>query len=121
MIRPDFADALFVQSAAAFGHTRADFLVLDGGLAVCRLLGGDEFAVITTAPEDPAALEAMGDRFIQAVCAPYVIQGHNIVIGASVGVAVIGREAGGAADILRYADMALSRAKNEGRGAIASD
>ena len=37
------------------------------------------------------------------------------VIGASVGVAVIGREAGGAADILRYADMALYRAKNEGR------
>ena len=88
--------------------------LLRGDDLVARL-GGDEFAVITTAPEDPAALEAMGDRFIQAVCAPYVIQGHNIVIGASVGVAVIGREAGGAADILRYADMALYRAKNEGR------
>ena len=88
--------------------------LLRGDDLVARL-GGDEFAMITTAPEDPAALEAMGGRFIQAVCAPYVIQGHNIVIGASVGVAVIGREAGGAADILRYADMALYRAKNEGR------
>jgi predicted signal transduction protein with EAL and GGDEF domain len=66
-------------------------------------------------PTDQAELEAMGARFIQTVCAPYNINGHNIVIGASVGVAVIGPDSGGVADIMRYADMALYRAKNEGR------
>jgi predicted signal transduction protein with EAL and GGDEF domain len=52
---------------------------------------------------------------IQALCAPYAIGGHNIVIGASIGIAIIDQRAGGAADIMRYADMALYRAKNEGR------
>ena len=50
------------------------------------------------------------------MCAPYSIDGHTIVIGASIGIAVIDQRSGGdAADIMRYADMALYRAKNEGR------
>ncbi len=52
---------------------------------------------------------------IAAICAPYTIGGQNIVIGASIGIAVIGRDCAGSADIMRYADMALYRAKNEGR------
>ena len=88
--------------------------MLRGDDLVARL-GGDEFAVITTVPSDLETLEKLGNRFIETVCAPYSISGHNIVIGASVGVAVIGPEAQGVADIMRYADMALYRAKNEGR------
>jgi diguanylate cyclase len=50
------------------------------------------------------------------LCAPYCINGHNILIGASIGIATIDSHSGtGAADIMRYADMALYRAKNEGR------
>ena len=52
---------------------------------------------------------------IATLCAPYSISGHTIVIGASIGIAVIDQRAGGSADIMRYADMALYRAKNEGR------
>jgi len=52
---------------------------------------------------------------IGTLCAPYSISGHTIVIGASIGIAVIDQRAGGSADIMRYADMALYRAKNEGR------
>jgi predicted signal transduction protein with EAL and GGDEF domain len=44
-----------------------------------------------------------------------MISGHNIIIGASIGIAAIDRRARDSADILRYADMALYRAKNEGR------
>jgi len=57
----------------------------------------------------------LAGRIIATVCAPYSIDGHGIVIGASIGIAVIDRRAGDAGDILRYADMALYRAKNEGR------
>src|SRR5471032_2654265 len=46
---------------------------------------------------------------------PYSIGGHTIVIGASIGIAVIDQRTGGPADTMRYADMALYRAKNEGR------
>src|SRR5208282_1397826 len=88
--------------------------VMRGDDLVARL-GGDEFAIITSCDSDSYSLQAIGGRIISAVCAPYMISGHNIIIGASIGIAVIDRRARDATDILRYADMALYRAKNEGR------
>ena len=87
---------------------------LRGGDLVARL-GGDEFAVISSVGDDTVKMMALAQRLIAAICAPYVIGGQNIVIGASIGIAIIGRGCAGAADIMRYADMALYRAKNEGR------
>jgi len=87
---------------------------LRGDDLVARL-GGDEFAVISALGDDAAKKMAVGQRMIAAICAPYSIGGHNIVIGASIGIAVIDKNCAGAADIMRYADMALYRAKNEGR------
>jgi diguanylate cyclase (GGDEF)-like protein len=79
-------------------------------------LGGDEFAVIITGGAEVTALQRMAERIISTICAPYSISGHNILIGASIGIAVIDRRSAGvAADVMRYADMALYRAKNEGR------
>jgi diguanylate cyclase (GGDEF)-like protein len=79
-------------------------------------LGGDEFAVITPVMPETGALESASNRIIAALCAPYSIGGHTIVIGASIGIAVIdARFDGGAAEIMRFADIALYRAKNEGR------
>ena len=79
-------------------------------------LGGDEFAVITPVATEAGALHRIADRIISALCAPYAIGGHTIVIGASIGIAVIdGRSHAGAAEIMRFADIALYRAKNEGR------
>ena len=78
-------------------------------------LGGDEFAVIMTEVADLEALERFADRLIAVLRAPYSISGHTLVIGASIGIAVIDRNAGDAADIMRRADVALYRAKNEGR------
>jgi diguanylate cyclase (GGDEF)-like protein len=87
---------------------------LRGGDLVARL-GGDEFAVISSIGGDTSKVMAMAQRIITAICAPYSVNGHNIVIGASIGIAVIDRDCQGSADIMRYADMALYRAKNEGR------
>ena len=64
---------------------------------------------------DHTALHEIASRMIETLCAPYSVSGHTIVIGASIGIAVIDQRAGGSADIMRYADMALYRAKNEGR------
>ena len=106
------------------GHHIGDALILNVTQRLSRImrgddlvarLGGDEFAIITTCPSDSYSLQALAGRIIAAVCAPYAISGHNINIGASIGIAVIDRRAGDAGDILRYADMALYRAKNEGR------
>src|SRR4029079_13276787 len=88
--------------------------IMRGDDLVARLVG-DEFAVITAASSDHAALHEIASRMIGTLCAPYSISGHTIVIGASIGIAVIDQRTGGSADIMRYADMALYRAKNEGR------
>jgi diguanylate cyclase len=107
------------------GHHIGDELILNVTQRLSRImrsgddlvarLGGDEFAIITTCASDSYSLQAIAGRIIAAVCAPYSINGHNIMIGASIGIAAIDRRAGDAGDILRYADMALYRAKNEGR------
>ncbi len=106
------------------GHHIGDELILNVTQRLSRILrgsdlvarlGGDEFAIITTCASDSYSLQAIAGRIIAAVCAPYLINGHNIIIGASIGIAAIDRRARDAADILRYADMALYRAKNEGR------
>lgn len=78
-------------------------------------LGGDEFAVITTEATDLKVVERFAERLIAVLRAPYSISGHTLLIGASIGIAVIDRESGDAADIMRRADVALYRAKNEGR------
>ncbi len=106
------------------GHHIGDELILSvtqrlshimRGEDLVARLGGDEFAIITHCESDSYSLQAIAGRIIAAVCAPYMISGHNIIIGASIGIAAIDRRARDAADILRYADMALYRAKNEGR------
>jgi diguanylate cyclase (GGDEF)-like protein len=107
------------------GHPVGDELIRDVTTRLSGLvtaddlvgrLGGDEFAVLTGGVSDTTALQRTAERVISAICAPYAIGGHNILIGASIGIALITRKSqGGAADVMRYADMALYRAKNEGR------
>ncbi len=87
---------------------------LRGDDLVARI-GGDEFGVITSSGRDPASLQVIASRLIAALCTPYTISDKTIVIGASVGIAVIDQRSGDSADVMRHADMALYRAKNEGR------
>jgi len=67
--------------------------IMRGDDLVARL-GGDEFAVITTASADHVALHEIASRMIETLCTPYSISGHTIVIGASIGIAVIDARAG---------------------------
>jgi diguanylate cyclase (GGDEF)-like protein len=78
-------------------------------------LGGDEFAVLTSGVLDHSTLQSMGKRIIDAICSPFSIGNQSILIGTSIGIVVINQYVGGAPDVMRYADMALYRAKNEGR------
>ncbi|HUI97121.1 MAG TPA: EAL domain-containing protein [Xanthobacteraceae bacterium] len=78
-------------------------------------LGGDEFAVLTATATDRETAHAIAMRIINTLCSPYTINGHSMVIGVSIGIAVIHDKVESAADVMRYADMALYRAKSEGR------
>jgi diguanylate cyclase (GGDEF)-like protein len=114
----------FKEVNDTLGHPIGDELIRNVTLRLSRALrgddlvarlGGDEFAVITTCGPDTHSLQMIAGRILTALCAPYTINDQAIVIGASIGIAVIDGRAKTAADIMRYADMALYRAKNEGR------
>ncbi|MDA9547049.1 MULTISPECIES: bifunctional diguanylate cyclase/phosphodiesterase [unclassified Bradyrhizobium] len=78
--------------------------------------GGDEFVVFQqnlTAPEDAAALAR---RIVERLSERYRIDNHLVEIGASVGIALTSPEGTSADTLLKNADMALYRAKADGRG-----
>jgi predicted signal transduction protein with EAL and GGDEF domain len=79
-------------------------------------LGGDEFAIVQTAIESPLEATALASRVIELIEAPFEIEGHQIVIAASVGVAFAPQDGLDADELLKNADLALYRAKFDGRG-----
>jgi len=80
-------------------------------------LGGDEFAVIQTEVAHPDEASGLAGKLISALSAHYNIRGHEVVIGASIGIALAPGDGNDCDALLRNADMALYRAKADGRGA----
>src|SRR5687767_3395882 len=79
-------------------------------------LGGDEFKAVLPGSVDMGLLESLARTLIEQVSRPYMIEGHRVTIGASVGIA-IGDPGRTCADALvRNADLALYAAKDAGRG-----
>ena len=80
-------------------------------------LGGDEFAVVQIGGEpQPLDVSALAARIVEVIGAPYEIQGDQIVVGASIGISVAPNDGSDPDQLLRNADMALYRAKMDGRG-----
>ncbi|UOM33123.1 EAL domain-containing protein [Acuticoccus sp. I52.16.1] len=82
-------------------------------------LGGDEFAIVQVDVDGPGDAAALSERLIAEVSRPYELEGHKIVIGASVGIAVAPQDGTDPDELLRHADLALYRAKDLGRGTYA--
>jgi diguanylate cyclase (GGDEF)-like protein/PAS domain S-box-containing protein len=103
-------DALLKQVAA---RIKAQVRTVD----TAARIGGDEFALIVvpglSALQDDAA--TLAARLVQAIAEPYEIDGHPVVIGCSIGVAVVPEHGTRSDEILRNADLALYKSKNAGR------
>jgi len=78
--------------------------------------GGDEFAVVVAEAGDPADAAILADKLISILAKPYSIQANDIYSGASMGIDLYGPDACDAETLLSHADIALYRAKSEGRG-----
>jgi diguanylate cyclase (GGDEF)-like protein len=79
-------------------------------------MGGDEFAIVQAPITDPSEATSLAQRFIASMSEPFDIDGHQAVIGASVGIAVGPGDGLRPDRLLRNADLALYRAKADGRG-----
>jgi diguanylate cyclase (GGDEF)-like protein/PAS domain S-box-containing protein len=79
-------------------------------------LGGDEFAVVQFPLAGPHDASTLATTLIEVVSRPYEVHGHEFVVGASIGIALAPDDGAEADVLLRNADMALYRAKAEGRG-----
>ncbi|WGR94226.1 EAL domain-containing protein [Bradyrhizobium sp. ISRA435] len=79
-------------------------------------LGGDEFAVIQCGIQNPEDTERLARRIVECVAAPYEVSGHRVVVGCSVGMSVSPGDGTTGEKLLKNADVALYRAKMEGRG-----
>jgi diguanylate cyclase (GGDEF)-like protein/PAS domain S-box-containing protein len=78
--------------------------------------GGDEFAVLQTALHVPEHAGTLAANLIEALGRPYVIGGNELRSGASIGVTVYNHDGRDVEALLSQADIALYRAKSEGRG-----
>ncbi len=76
-------------------------------------LGGDEFAVIQTGPKEDGDAVVLAKRLIHSLGQPYLLHGHQVLSGCSVGMTMAPRDGEDADDLLKKADMALYRAKKD--------
>src|SRR5207247_1469171 len=81
-------------------------------------LGGDEFGIVLSDLPKPEFASTMAWRLLDAVGQPIDYNGQQIVSGISVGIATSAGEHCDADELLKRADLALYRAKADGRGAF---
>ena len=94
---------------------RLKMLAPAGGI-VSRL-GGDEFALIA-AHTSTEATRKLAQRIITGLGAPYALETSSIGLGASIGIALCGEDGKAPEEVLRAADLALYRAKRDGRNCL---
>jgi diguanylate cyclase (GGDEF)-like protein/PAS domain S-box-containing protein len=87
-----------------------------GEAGLCGRLGGDEFAVVLGQGADSEKIHAVAQRIISGLSQPYMVDHHTLYIGASVGSAIGPRDGATVETLMRNADLALYRAKDEGGG-----
>jgi diguanylate cyclase (GGDEF)-like protein len=109
----------------SLGHSIGDELLkaVAGRLRGClresdtiARLGGDEFAIIQTAIAHPSDTELLARRIRDSIIAPYKLDGHQILADVSIGISIAPNDGTSSDQLLKQADMALYRAKGDGRG-----
>jgi diguanylate cyclase (GGDEF)-like protein/PAS domain S-box-containing protein len=107
------------------GHAIGDAVLKDAAVRLREItrdtdmvarLGGDEFAVVEGGLEQVEDAAALAGRIVKIMAQPFDVEGHHIVIGASVGIAVAPLDGNDGGALMKHADLALYRAKQDGRG-----
>ncbi|MEQ7874518.1 EAL domain-containing protein [Sphingomonas sp. ASV193] len=108
----------------SLGHHAGDRLLVEiarrlreaAGSCFIARLGGDEFVVVQPLSGERGEVDRLAEAMLGAVRQPIEIDGHHIVPGTSIGVAFAPVDGKDVATLMKAADLALYRAKSEGRG-----
>jgi diguanylate cyclase (GGDEF)-like protein/PAS domain S-box-containing protein len=111
----------------SLGHAAGDELLVEVARRIrscvrpedtCARLGGDEFAVMIEDLESPGTATTVADRILSEMARPLIVLGSEVTVQGSVGIA-LGTGEQTASEIMRSADLAMYRAKNEGKARYA--
>ena len=109
------------------GHDAGDLLLRDVGARLAsRLqpgdtlarLGSDEFVMLLTASCDSGDINACARQMLDAVAQPFQLGGHELIVTASIGIALYPDDGATPGDLIKNADTALSHAKESGRNSF---
>ena len=79
-------------------------------------LGGDEFAIMQTSVRQPHGATVLANQIVDLIGIPCKVEGHTISVSASIGISIGGSDADDVEFLLKSADLAMYRAKSDGRG-----
>ena len=114
----------FKEINDTLGHSAGDLLIkgcADRLRAAVRetdtiaRIGGDEFAIIQTAVDQPEGAQQLCRRLLKSITRPYHLDGHEVLVTASIGVAVANSGRATPERMMQKADIALYKAKEDGR------
>ena len=107
-----------------YGHHAGDLLLKEVALRIMSSLretdfvarlGGDEFVIIQRDVSQPEAAEGLARKLVLELGRPYRLESHEVMSGTSIGIGIYGRDARTSVELLKCADLALYRAKSNGR------
>lgn len=114
----------------SLGHDAGDLLLVNAANIISNAtdssqdlvgrMGGDEFVVLLQAPKSVKAWSQVANQIIDEIGKPVLIGTTEIEIGASIGVSAYPRDADKLETLMKYADLAMYRAKNSGRNQVVS-
>ena len=114
----------FQEINDTFGHDVGDRLLQEAAhrLQACvrsydtvARPGGDEFAVVLPELRHGSDLGQVAAKMLQALAQPFAVQGHEIYVSASIGIALYPEDSSAMEGLLKFADSALYHAKSQGR------
>lgn len=117
----------FKEVNDSIGHEAGDHLLSELSRRLTReirsgdrlfRLGGDEFLVILNNVSDRGEIERGARRILEVIHQPFDLDGREVAIGASIGIALFPEDARSQQDLLQMSDMAMYRAKNQGKNRI---
>ena len=108
------------------GHDAGDNLLIEAarrissclrGTSTVARLGGDEFLVILPGLTGAEASSQVAERILKTFSTPYSLNGQEVFVTTSIGIAIFPRDSDNSGTLLQHADAAMYRAKHEGKSA----